>query len=51
MSSSSDWPCSYNDKLLDGVEVYEGWLENSGASSRGDEGAEDGSECGNLVVW
>ncbi len=50
MSSSSVWHGSYNDKLLEGVEVYEGTFENSGGISRGDEGAEDGRECGNFVV-
>lgn len=50
MSSSSVWHCSSSDKLLEGVEVYEGWFENSGAINRGEDGAEDGREAGNLEV-
>ena len=50
MSSSSCSHCSSKDRLLDGVDVYEGWLENSGAIMRGDEGAEDGRDVGNLAV-
>ena len=50
MSSSCGRHCSSSDSELDGVEVYEGWFENSGALRRGDEGAEDGKDVGSLDV-
>ena len=46
MSSTLAVHCSSSDKLLDGVDVYKGWLENSGAVNRGEEGAEDGTDAG-----
>ena len=44
MSSSCLSHCSSNDRLLDGVEVYDGWFENSGWLRHGDEGADEGSD-------
>lgn len=46
MSSTSDSQFSSSDKLLEGVDVYDGWFEKSGCCRRGDEGAEDGTEGG-----
>jgi len=48
MSSVSESQLSSRDRLLDGVDVYEGWFEKSGCCGRGDEGAEDGTEGGIL---
>ena len=50
MSSSWGRHCSSSERDLDGVEVYEGWFDYSGALRRGDEGAEDGKDAGSLEV-
>ena len=50
MSSSRGLHCSSSERELDGVEVYDGWLENSGAFRRGDDGADDGRDVGSLEV-
>lgn len=49
IASSSGPLVSSKDRLLDGVDVYDGWFENSGAAKRGNEGADEGRDVGIFV--
>ena len=50
-SSSSDEHGSSNERLLDGVERYDGWFEKSGWTRRGEDGADEGTEAECLVSY
>ena len=51
MSSSSLLHCASNDRLLDGVDVYDDCLENSACARGGEEGADEGRELGNRISY